>query len=376
MLGLASESGTKESQPSRPSSTLGGRRVLLVPLREPHLDVVARVLHERGLDAIGQRLEARVVAELEEHALNVLADRLLHAIVGDDDVDAIARRCPTPRRAACARARSGADQGACRRASTGSRARSRGSPAGAPGRSAPRAAAPPKILTISLRSIARLTACRASIWLNGLMLTLSAKYQSAGNGLTCVCDAKRPQQLGQAVGRHVVDDPVGLSPLDLRDLGLAAQAEALHDAIDVAVRLGRRRPDLEVRVAPQHELPGRRVRGPGVGARADQPRDVACRSPRSPRSAAAARRAAARASASHSVSGRVRWNVIVRPLTRDAALERAGRRILQAGRRAVDHAVERLGRRAVHLEQALEREAHVGRAARARRSSSGRRAAT
>ena len=44
----------------------------------------------------------------------------------------------------------------------------------------------------------------------------------------------------------------------------------------------------------------------------------------------------------------------------DAALERARRRILQAGRRAVDHAVDRLGGRAVHLEQALEREAHVG----------------
>ena len=42
--------------------------------------------------------------------------------------------------------------------------------------------------------------------------------------------------------------------------------------------------------------------------------------------------------------------------------ERAGRRVLQARLGAVDRAVERLGRRAVHLEEPLEREAHVARA--------------
>ena len=81
-------------------------------------------------------------------------------------------------------------------------------------------------------------------------------------------------QLGQPVGRDVVDDPVGLVALDLGDLGLGAQPEALHDAIDVAVRLGGRRPDLEVRVAAQDELPGRGVGRPVVRAGAGEARDV------------------------------------------------------------------------------------------------------
>ena len=103
MLGLASESGTNESQPSRPSSSSDGRRVDLLPLRETRLDAVARVLHERGLDAVRERLHARVEAELEQHDLNVLADGLLHGVVGDDDVDPARPPCPTRRPAAGAR---------------------------------------------------------------------------------------------------------------------------------------------------------------------------------------------------------------------------------------------------------------------------------
>ncbi len=74
---------------------VGGRRILLVPLREAHLDPVARVLHVGGLNAVGQHRERRVESELRQHVQNVLADRLLHAIVAHDDVHAACPRCPT-----------------------------------------------------------------------------------------------------------------------------------------------------------------------------------------------------------------------------------------------------------------------------------------
>ena len=169
--------------------------------------------------------------------------------------------------------------------------------AAAPGRSAWRAAAPPKSFTISLRSIARLTACRALIWLNGLMLTLSAKYQSAGSGLTCICDEKRPSSSGRrSAGRSSATQSAcprstcvtAASPL---------RPKRCTIAIDVAVGLGRRRPGLEVRVAPRARAAGPASTRPRRRGRCRPAARRPCRSPRSPRSAAAARPAAARASA-------------------------------------------------------------------------------
>ena len=168
------------------------------------------------------------------------------------------------------------------------------------------------------------------------------------------------EQLGHAIGRQVVDDPVGVAALDLGDGGLDGEAEALHDAIDVAGGLRGGRPDLEVRVAPQHELPRGRVVGPVVRPGAHEPRDVGADllDPHARRQ-----------------QGRRRQRELLQPLRlgareverdlvavqRDAALERAGRRLRETRRGAVDRAVERLGGRAVHLEEPLEREADVGR---------------
>ena len=116
--------------------------------------------------------------------------------------------------------------------------------------------APPKMRTAALRSIAQLTAWRASLLLNGGRLTFMGTYQSAKSVLMCTCSAYFvPISLRRSAGGKSKRQ-VGLAVLDLRDLGLDREAERLHDAVDVAVGLRVGRPLLEVRVALEHELRG------------------------------------------------------------------------------------------------------------------------
>ena len=220
-----------------------------------------------------------------------------------------------------------------RRASTGSRARSRGSPAAAPGRSGSRAAAPPKILHDLVAVDREVDGLSRLELVEGLDVDVEREVPVGRQLVDVHLRREAAEQLPQAVGGQVVDDPVGLSPLDLRDLGLDAQAEALHDRVDVAVGLRRRRPDLEVRVALQHELPGRRVRGPVRRGPCPTSRETSVPISSAPTLGGSSAAGGSASFCSHSGSGRVRWNVIVRPAHRDAALERAGRGILQTRRR-------------------------------------------
>ena len=75
-------------------------------------------------------------------------------------------------------------------------------------------------------------------------------------------------QLVQPVGRDRVGvgDVIGLAVLDLRDLGLDAEAELLHDRVGEPVRLRVLGPLLEVRVADDLHLLLRRVLNPLVRA--------------------------------------------------------------------------------------------------------------
>ena len=76
-------------------------------------------------------------------------------------------------------------------------------------------------------------------------------------------------ELVEPVGRDLVrvGEEVRLAVLDLRDLRLDAESELLQDHVRVAGRLRFRRPLLEVRVADDLHLLGRRVLDPLVRAR-------------------------------------------------------------------------------------------------------------
>ena len=167
-------------------------------------------------------------------------------------------------------------------------------------------------------------------------------------------------QLVEPVGRNGVEHPVGLSVLDLGDLGLRPETELLDDHVRFPGRLSVLRPDLEERVPDEldplvqvvlHEL----VR---TGPRR---RDLDCLHRRGGREDGRERhrelleelRVAAR---------QVERDGVVRVVRDDAVLgEIAGRRRLEARRSADDRLVERARSRAVNREVALERARDVAR---------------
>src|SRR6266508_1454717 len=65
-------------------------RVVLVPLLDVDLHLVLRVLDVGEEDVAGDRLDARLVADLVEYALQVDADRLVDLVVRREDGDLLA----------------------------------------------------------------------------------------------------------------------------------------------------------------------------------------------------------------------------------------------------------------------------------------------
>ena len=69
------------------------------------------------------------------------------------------------------------------------------------------------------------------------MLTFIGAYQNAVSGVDVHLARVLRADLVQAVGRRMLERPVGLAVLDRGDLRLDRQAERLRDLVRVAVRL-------------------------------------------------------------------------------------------------------------------------------------------
>ena len=168
------------------------------------------------------------------------------------------------------------------------------------------------------------------------------------------------RDLAQPVGRDREADPVGLAVLDLRDRGLTGQVEALGDLVGIAGGLCVGRPDLEVLVAHEDDLVVRVVRLDHVRPRARDRLVALVLRGRGGRHDARERHRQLLQPLAVGLR-EVERHGALRVVRDDAALERAGRGGLEAGRGTHDRAVEARSRRAVHLEDALHRREHVGR---------------